>query len=292
MKNKKQFRPVGPLLMGLSIFLLAACGEKSQRNIHKAMGSVQEGGEDNQSQVLQGNYRVRFTALNPELSENLEAHLVGEIRDDEVKVSIRGMNMAEGISHPQFLYEARSCPTMDDDTNEDGVLDQVEVLEATEGILVPFDDDLTEQISATNVFPMSSSEGSYEYEEKASLSAMLRDLRETDENFDDHYIKLSEDEELELEGKIVILHGVSATALLPQTVASEGELAVHETVPIACGVVERINGDEAPVPTPNPIPVPTPTDDQDQDQGSGGKGGYHSGKGKGLSATHQYTYQE
>ena len=293
MKNKTEIKWVGPLLLGASFIFLAACGEKAQRNIHESIGSFQEG-EDTQSQILEGNYRVRFTTLNPELSEDLEAHLVGEIKDDEVKVSIRGMNMAEGVTHPQFLYEARSCPTMDDDTNEDGVLDQVEALETTKGILVPFDDDLAEQISATSVFPLSSGEGSYVYEEKASLSAILRDLRGPDENPNDRYIKLSENEELELEGKIVIIHGVSATATLPETVASEGELAVHETVPVACGVVEKINGDESPVPTP--VPVPTPTDDgsqdQDQNQGSGGKGEYHSGKGKGISATQQYTYQD
>lgn len=294
MKNKTEIKRVGPLLVGVGLLLLAACGEKSQRKIYTAMGPVEEG-EDTQSQALEGNYRVRFTALNPELSENIEAHLVGEIKGDEVKVSIRGMNMAGGITHPQFLYEASSCPTMDDDTNEDGVLDQVEALETTDGILVPFDDDLSEQISATSVFPMSSSEGSYVYEEEASLSAILSDLRGPDENPNDQYIKLSENEELELEGKIVIIHGVSATATLPEMVAaSEGELAVHETVPVACGVVEKIPGGQNPDPAPSPAPIPTPTDDgsQDQDQGSGGKGEYHSGKGKGVSTTHQYTYQD
>lgn len=298
MKNRKEIKRVGPLLLGASFFLLAGCGEKNEKNIHQSMGSVQEG-QDAESRYLEGNYRVRFIALNPELAENASAELVGEIKGDQVDVTIRGMNMAEGVTHPQFLYEAERCPTMDDDTNEDGVLDQVEVLETTEGILIPFDDDLSEQVSSASVFPMSSGEGSYVYEEEASLSAILTDLKASDENPNDRYIKLSENEDLKLEGKVVVIHGVSANATLPDTVASEGELAIHETVPVACGVVEKVDGDddgdndggETPVPTPDP------TEDGSQDEGPHGKGQvkgeYSSGKGKGATYdSDQYTYQE
>ena len=106
-------------------------------------------------------------------------------------------------------------------------------------IIVPLDGDLLTQAGGIEGYPTADQAGSYFYSQTANLEDMLNDLRAEDENPDDPIVKLGEGEELDLEGKHVIIHGVPESVELPDTAASVLGLPANATLPIACGIIER-----------------------------------------------------
>ena len=56
----------------------------------------------------------------------------------------------------------------------------------------------------------------------------------------DNIVKLRRNEKLVLEGKVVLIQGVSKDIVFPETVGSYGEVPHYKTLPIACGFLKKI----------------------------------------------------
>jgi hypothetical protein len=94
--------------------------------------------------------------------------------------------------------------------------------------MVPFHDDPVSMEIVRDTYPKASTDGSYEYEQTVSL----KDLRSA-------FAKAFGDKELDLERRVVFIHGVLPATKLPESAASLGTIPAQVTLPIACGKIER-----------------------------------------------------
>jgi hypothetical protein len=173
--------------------------------------------------------RVVMTALNTQVS-NAVATGQFPLSTDEFAARISAAQM-DNVTHIQAVYTGRACPTLADDTNNDGFIDAVEGRAVYGDILIPLDNDLTTQLGG-NVFPSGSA---YEYFRSAPLVVLLNDLRIADPDLNDLFVKLAIGADLALAGRAVVIHGTAAT--LPNTVRTIGGLTRQQSLPIACGII-------------------------------------------------------
>jgi hypothetical protein len=68
---------------------------------------------------------------------------------------------------------------------------------------------------------------------------MLTDLSSKDVDTSEIVVKLSSGEGLNLEGKVIVIHGVPANTKLPDSVTTVAGVPSNASLPIACGVITR-----------------------------------------------------
>jgi hypothetical protein len=214
------------MLLGFQL-LIIACGSDSNN-------------PPQQQQATQGSYQVDLRPLNSSVAGNVTGHFTIEIDNDDLfMVEGKVEGASAGVRHLQVLHTNGPCPEASADTNADGIIDVQEGMRSYGAMLIPLDSDLNSQIDGSNYGPLSNSSGRYRYQQSASLRRMLADLRDDDQDTSDAVIKLSTREELNLEGRTVVIYGISARQNLPESVASMGTLSAYEILPVACGVIER-----------------------------------------------------
>ena len=76
--------------------------------------------------------------------------------------------------------------------------------------------------------PKASADGTYQYQATISLKALQAAVA-----------KAFGDQQLDLDRRVVFIHGVPSTIKLPASVASLGPIPAQLTLPIACGKIER-----------------------------------------------------
>jgi hypothetical protein len=82
-----------------------------------------------------------------------------------------------------------------------------------------------------DTYPTADAGGSYTYTETVSLSAL-----------EGSFAPKFGGQQLDLDRRVVFLHGVPASTTLPASVASLGDIPAHVTLPIACGEVRKVDG--------------------------------------------------
>lgn len=204
-------------LLLASFIVLLSCGK-----------SKTGGGEPSQQMDTEpeGIFIANLVPVNKKISKNVSSVVTVSKYGDDFKVHTKFKNGPAGM-HIQALYTGHACPF--DDSNADGFIDLTEAEKDIGQILIPFDDDLSGVIVGNDFFPSSFS---FDYERSTSFSLLISDLNPRDRNFD-------------LEGKIVVIHGIPETQTLPGTVSSLGPDRPQKTIPIACGVL-RTDVIEAP----------------------------------------------
>lgn len=157
------------------------------------------------------------------------------LTENRFSVRVAAAGLAPGITHAQHVHAAAVCPPPEADVNEDGYIDIMEGVPFYGAILIPLDGNLREQAAGADGFPMANENGKINYAASTSRPAMLANLRATDPNPDDPIVKLGHNEELDIEGRTVVLHGVAPDTPLPSTVATIAGLPPQATLPVACG---------------------------------------------------------
>jgi hypothetical protein len=97
--------------------------------------------------------------------------------------------------------------------------------------MVPFHDDPVSMEIVRDTYPVAGPGGSYTYTKTVSLEALQ-----------DSFGPVFGGQDLDLDRRVVFLHGVPASTVLPATVASLGDIPAQVTLPIACGEIERSPG--------------------------------------------------
>ena len=162
-----------------------------------------------------------------------------QLVNGQLVASDNAVGLQPGMIHPQHIHAAASCPPPSADVNNDGFIDVIEGVPFYGAILVPLDSDLTSQ--AGGEFPFVHNHGgSLQYRQSADLNAVLADLNAPDPDPSDAVVKLA-GAPLNLSGRHVVLHGVSADTPLPSSVASLPGLPAYLTLPVACGEINRVN---------------------------------------------------
>lgn len=186
------------------------------------------------AQSADGEYVANLQPMNAEISETEttgEARLT--IQGDDLTISVQVQGAPPGITHWQHFHGFKdksdaTCPTEAADVNGDGIVDLIETEPAAGTTMVPFDNNPAAMDVAHGAYPKASDDGSYEYRQVVSL----KDL-------DTAFAKEFGDSGLDLDRRVIFIHGVPEDTDLPESVASLGPIPAHVTLPIACGKIER-----------------------------------------------------
>ena len=90
------------------------------------------------------------------------------------------------------------------------------------------------------IFPASDKYGHYEWSRIASFSKLMSDLNDIDINLTDDQVKLINSPDLDVLNKVVVLRGIPSSESLPETVSGWSRLSSSESLPIACGIIKKI----------------------------------------------------
>ncbi|HVZ05669.1 hypothetical protein [Hyphomicrobium sp.] len=155
------------------------------------------------------------------------------IKGDELTIAIDAKGLPPGIMHLQHFHgfknnRAATCPTATADANGDGIIDLIETEPMSGTTMVPFHDDPASMQIVRDTYPKASADGSYHYEKTVSLSALKA-----------AFTKTFKDPELDLDKRVVYIHGIFPNTKLADSVASLGKIPAQVTLPIACGKIER-----------------------------------------------------
>lgn len=190
------------------------------------------------AQDATGTYRADLQTMNFDTTGRTTTGSASvEVSGDTVTFRVEAMGAPPDMMHLQHIHgfaegsETSGCPSMDADTNGDGVIDVIETEPVAGLTMVPFHDDpLSMQIVAES-YPVADAAGSYIYER----SVPLADLRTA-------FAEAFPGQELDFDRRVVFIHSVPADTDLPDSVQSLGDVPAHVTLPIACGEIRTASG--------------------------------------------------
>jgi hypothetical protein len=214
---------------------------------------------ENLETEMAGIYQAILLPLNKQVSGHLNGSLTLVKSDDEFIADVRLSGGPKSVLQSQGIHIGERCPGEEEDINKDGYIDGEEGAEVYNEILLPLDDDLSSQRIGLGIFPVTDVYGSYFWSRATSFEKMMTDLREEDINLTDDYVKLPASMALSPIGKVVIIRGVPKSYELPATVLGRGRQGPHEGLPIACGIIKKlqnvpgeIDHDKTGIPVPSP----------------------------------------
>lgn len=189
-----------------------------------------------QAQQPEAVYRAELTPINPTITgTDVYGDAEFTITGDDLTMRVTARGLPRHIEHWQHLHGfiegdgESACPTVDADANGDMVIDLIETEPMAGTTMVPLNDDPVSMNIPTDTYPRAGEDGAFFYEEIASLQAM-------EEAFTEQF----PGQELDLDRRVIFIHGVPESTILPETVASLGDIPAQVTLPIACGVIEQI----------------------------------------------------
>ncbi|MFL5786060.1 MAG: hypothetical protein ACJ76H_15690 [Bacteriovoracaceae bacterium] len=234
---KKYTRYIGPVVLSAALAQLIACGGGSS-----SRGAGSKSGES--PRILEsdadGTYVSNLDTMNNGVGGAISAIASFNKEGDRLMAFLRFNGGYPGIAHQQRVHVGTRCPTMADDTNGDGYVDINEAYAVVGKILFPLDADISGQERGSSLWPAGDIYGSYQWERATSYSRFISDLREPDLNEENDFAKLGPNGDLNLDGRVVMVHGTNALSNLPDTVGTHGRLSNIQVMPIACGVIRKV----------------------------------------------------
>jgi hypothetical protein len=207
------------ILIISTLLLFISCGRKE--NEINSDPQVRDYGEQNSVQHFRGILRP----INNQLSGFLPTGIAEvKIINDKIEVKTLLDDDAKVI-HIQSIHLGNRCPEQIDDKNVDGLIDIEEAHFASGNIYIPLDSDLNSELLGQGNYPMG---GGYTYFETASLKAISKDLE-------------SRNQTLDFLNRVVLIHGTYSKSDLPGTIETLGIYPVEKSLPIACGVLRKLD---------------------------------------------------
>lgn len=220
---------------------------------------------------MNGLYRAKLRPVNKKVAEQLNGSLTLVKEKDEFIADIRLSSGPVSSLHSQSIHLGDRCPDERDDLNFDGYIDGQEGAQVYKEILIPLDDDLSSQRMGLGIYPMTDQYGYYFWSRTVSFEKLMSDLHEEDINPTDDLVKLAGNKSFNAKGMVVVIFGVPATEILPETVSGRGRQGPQDALPIACGVITKLQGTPGAIDNDQTgIPVP-------QGETIGGSGGADDG---------------
>jgi hypothetical protein len=169
-------------------------------------------------------YRGILRPMNNHLSGFLPSG-IAEVKIDQKEMTIKTfLDDDAKVTHIQSIHVGNKCPEISDDKNLDGIIDMKEGLMASGKVYVSLDSDINSEALGEGLYPMG---GGYTYIEKANLKKFHEDLQ-------------IRNLELDFLDRVVIIFGTYKKNNLPQTIDSLGIYPVEKSLPIACGVLRKL----------------------------------------------------
>jgi hypothetical protein len=156
------------------------------------------------------------------------------VDNGELTITISADGLAPRIMHMQHYHgfpggDDATCPMPQADTNGDGFIDLIETEPMAGTTMVPLHTDPASLEIASDTYPVADGEGAIRYQQIVSVDELRQAL---DDKFGVP--------EPELEKRVVFLHGIPSDADLPESVQSLPGVPAQMTLPVACGVIERL----------------------------------------------------
>lgn len=176
--------------------------------------------------------------LQPMNAEAAHASTRGEARfvvdGDRLTIEVKVHGAPPDTVHWQHFHgftngQAATCPGADADANHDGIVDLIETGKSSGTTMVPFDAAPAAMDVAHGSYPKADANGDYSYQQTVSLKAL-----------DAAFAKAFPGQSLDLDHRVVYIHGVPDGTKLPASVQSLGPIPAQVTLPIACGRIERV----------------------------------------------------
>lgn len=180
-------------------------------------------------------YEAQIQSLNSNVT-NLQTS--GKARfvidGNKMHITIDIKNAPPAIEHWQHFHGftdegIATCASESEDVNGDGIIDVVETETVSGTTMVPFNKLPAEMDIPTDTYPVADDNGSYHYEIEVSL-----------DDLESAFANAFGGSELNLDSRVIYIHGVPSDTNLPKTVASLGDIPAHVTLPIACGKIEKV----------------------------------------------------
>lgn len=210
------------IILLLSLTTLIACGDQNT-NSKRIRGAVIQ--EDNLP--LEGKYRLMLRPINTHFLKVVSGNADIEVQDNRLSINLI-IDDAADVTHLQSIHAGHECPSQNDE-NGDGLIDINEAHAKTLDILLPLNNNIDPAAGFQGVFPLGSS---YTYQKEVDV----RPLKET---------LLAQGQELKLANRVVLIYGAPKTAELPATVASLPASSPQASLPIACGIIQRVRYNES-----------------------------------------------
>lgn len=226
MNQSKRYAPL------LCLLGLASCGPEHAKDVRQIAPYRAE-------VMIDETYRAILRPYNNSLSgwiPNGKTEI--EVSQNQIKIK-SWLDDSANVMHIQNIHSGTECPSIEHDRNRDGLIDFYESQASAKKILIPLDSDLSSQLGGLKDYPR----GNFSYYQTAYLSDMTNDLNMPDPDASDEMIKLPLSQTLHLEGKVIIVMGVSSNTMLPSNVRRLGGYTLQESIPIACGVIEKVEED-------------------------------------------------
>lgn len=156
------------------------------------------------------------------------------ISGDQLTIRVTATGVPPSMEHLQHFHgfamgdQRSTCPVASSDVNGDGVVDIKETEALAGETMVPFQDDPVGMQIVVDTYPKAGADGAYSYEKTVPLRAL-----------EDAFTGKYPGQSLDLERRVVFLHGVPMTTALADSVASLGDIPAQVTIPIACGQIEK-----------------------------------------------------
>lgn len=155
------------------------------------------------------------------------------IAGDRLTIRVDAQKLPPDMMHLQHFHgftdnRDATCPTEAADANHDGIIDLIETEPTSGTTMVPFHDDPVSMEIVRDTYPTAGADGTFQYEKVVSL----KDLEAA-------FNKAFGDKELDLDHRVVFIHGIVPSTKLPASTASLGTIPAQVTLPIACGKIER-----------------------------------------------------
>ena len=179
-----------------------------------------------------------IATLHPLNSKVTGAQSTGEakfsIAGDSLTIAVNAEKLPPSMVHLQHFHGFKddrdaSCPTEVADANKDGIIDLIETETTSGTTMVPFHDDPVSMEIVRETYPKANAEGTFQYKKTVSI----KDLEAA-------FAKAFGDASLDLDRRVVFVHGVPEATTLPDSVASLGTIPAQVTLPIACGEIKRV----------------------------------------------------
>lgn len=221
-------RPMRGLALGALLCLVSACASDDARPGDRDPIHPQT------QRPAEAVYVATLQPLNSDITgRDTTGQATLTVRGDELTIDIRVQDAPPNIEHWQHFHgfedgrDARPARASDD-KNGDGIVDLMETTPASGTTMVPFNDDPARMDVPTHDYPKADANGSYHYHKTVSLKEL-----------EAAFAKAFPGQTLDLDKRVIYLHGVASDTDLPDSVASLGDLPAHVTLPIATGKIHR-----------------------------------------------------
>ncbi|MDM7516515.1 hypothetical protein QUF07_07285 [Lentilactobacillus sp. TOM.63] len=181
-------------------------------------------------------YQAKITALNGDkIGINPTGEATFTVDKDTLTVEITMDHTSPNTQHWMHFHgfpdgKDAQPATIAQDTNHDGYVDLPETEPVSGTTMVPFNDQPEKMAIPTDTYPVSDANGHFHYKKEVPLKEISDKFNEV---FHDH--------NLQLEKRVIYVHGVPDSMVLPDTIqGAVGQYDQHTTLPIATGKIEEV----------------------------------------------------